>query len=372
MQAHTEEQALAAHLRDDARVGVLQLREALLHQQARVGHALQKAILEDDVQHRVAAGRRQRIAAIGGAVGADNHALARLAGRHEGAERKTAADALGDRHDVGRDAVNLVREELAGTANAGLDLVHHQQQAMLIAQIAQPAQEARWRQPHAALALNGLDQNARRLRPDERLDRFQIAPRRLIKALHLRAEAVDILGVAARRDGGERAPVEGALEGNQMKLFGMTARRVILARGLDRAFQRLGAGVGEEHIVGEGLFNQPLRQPLGLRNLEQIRHMPELLRLFGQGVDEMRMAVPKTADRDARAKIEIARPVRRRQPCAVAALEGDRRAGVGRQKGGIGRRLRGSVVCHGFRLLNFRPGKSKRRPQGRHFDGRQV
>ena len=243
---------------------------------------------------------------------------------------------------------------------------------MLIAEVAQPAQETRRRQTHAALPLNWLDQYARRLRPDERLYRLQIAPGGLIEALNLRTEALDVFRIAARRDGGERAPVEGALEGDQMELFRMTARRVILARGLDRTFQRLGSGVGEEHIVGEGLFNQALRQPLGLRNLEQIRHVPKLLRLLGQGVDEMRVAMAKAANGDARAKVEIARPVGRRQPGPVATLEGDRRAGIGRQDRGIGRRLRGSLVCHGVRLLNFRPGKSKRRPQGRHFNEARV
>jgi hypothetical protein len=41
---------------------------------------------------------------------------------------------------------------------------------------------------------------------------------------------------------------------------------VIGARGLDRAFDRFGARIGEEHRVGEGQVDQPLRQrsPCGL------------------------------------------------------------------------------------------------------------
>src|SRR3546814_14790873 len=65
---------------------------------------------------------RCRIAAIGGAVGAEGHARGRLFGGKAGAERKSAADPLGDRHDVGRDAILLMREEGAGAAVAALHL----------------------------------------------------------------------------------------------------------------------------------------------------------------------------------------------------------------------------------------------------------
>ena len=50
--------------------------------------------------------------------------------------------------------------------DAALHFVEHEQQAVLVAQRAQRTQELRRDRPDAAFALNRLDQNARRLRPD--------------------------------------------------------------------------------------------------------------------------------------------------------------------------------------------------------------
>ena len=52
-------------------------------------------VIGDDVEHRLPGGHRQRIAAIGRAVGADDHPARRFLGREAGAQREAAADALG-------------------------------------------------------------------------------------------------------------------------------------------------------------------------------------------------------------------------------------------------------------------------------------
>ena len=52
-------------------------------------------VVGDDVEHRLARGHGQRVAAIGRAVGADDHARRRFLGREAGAHREAAADALG-------------------------------------------------------------------------------------------------------------------------------------------------------------------------------------------------------------------------------------------------------------------------------------
>ena len=92
-QAHHE--ALAAHIGDDARMAVLQLGEPLLEQQALALDLLQEAGLQDHVEHRVAHRHGERVAAEGGAVGADRHALGGLGRGEAGAHREAAADALG-------------------------------------------------------------------------------------------------------------------------------------------------------------------------------------------------------------------------------------------------------------------------------------
>ena len=79
-----------------------------------------------------------------------------------------------------------------------------------------------------------------------------VAERHLVEALDLRAEALEVLLLAAGGDGRQRAAVEGALEGDDAEALGLAVRRMVLARHLDRALDRLGARIGEEHVVGEG------------------------------------------------------------------------------------------------------------------------
>ena len=58
-----------------------------------------------------------------------------------------------------------------------------------------------------------------------------------------------------------------------------------------------------------------------------------LARLLGQGSDEVGMGVAEPVHRDAGAEVEVSLAALRHEPGALAALEGERRTGVGRQKG---------------------------------------
>ena len=69
----------------------------------------------------------------------------------------------------------LIGEQLAGAADAGLHLVEDQQQPVLVAELAQALEELRRDHPHAAFALDRLDQDRGGLRPDRALDRFEVA-----------------------------------------------------------------------------------------------------------------------------------------------------------------------------------------------------
>ncbi len=106
----------------------------------------------------------------------------------------------------------FVREEAAGAAHAGLDLVEDQKQPVLVAKLAQVAQVFQRHGPDAALALDRLDQDRGGLRRDRRLKRLAVAERHLVEALDLRPEAFQVFLLAAGGDGRERAAVEGALE----------------------------------------------------------------------------------------------------------------------------------------------------------------
>ena len=74
-------------------------------------------------------------------------------------QRQPAGQALADAHDVGLDALVLARPHRAGAADAGLHLVDHEQDAVLVAQRAQVGEPARRRHDVAALALDRLDED---------------------------------------------------------------------------------------------------------------------------------------------------------------------------------------------------------------------
>ena len=59
--------------------------------------------------------------------------------------------------------------------------------------------------------------------------------------------------------------MERVVEGDQLVPLGIAIGVVMAARGLDRAFDRFGARVGQEHGVGERMVDQPLRERLPLR-----------------------------------------------------------------------------------------------------------
>jgi hypothetical protein len=65
----------------------------------------------------------------------------------------------------------------------------------------------------------------------------------------------------------------------------------------------------------------------------QIGDVPELLRLLGQGLDEMRMRVTERGHRHATREVEIALARRRVEIGAFPAREGKLAAGIGRKEG---------------------------------------
>ena len=195
---------------------------------------------------------------------AGGHALGRLGRRQARADRETAAERLGQRHDVGGDAGALVGEQFAGAAHAGLHLVEDQQQAVLVAKFAQRPQERGLDHAHAALAHDRLDHDRRGLGADGALHRVEIGERHLIEAVDRRAETFEIFLLPGGGERRQRAAVEGALESDDPVAFRKAVGEVVFARHLDRAFHRLGAGIAEEDEVGEACFAQPLGQRVRL------------------------------------------------------------------------------------------------------------
>jgi hypothetical protein len=75
----------------------------------------------------------------------------------DGRQREAARERLGRRHQVRLHAIMLHGEELAGAAEAGLDFIGDEQDAVLVAERAQLHHQFLRRDVEAAFALHGLD-----------------------------------------------------------------------------------------------------------------------------------------------------------------------------------------------------------------------
>ena len=121
----------------------------------------------------------------------------------------------------------------------------------------------------------------------------------MVEALDRRTEAFEVLRVATGRDGRQRAAVEGAAEGDDAPPLRIAGDIVIAARGLDRGFARFGAGIAEEHLVGERHADEPLGQPLLPLDAIKVGRVPQLAGLLGERGDEAWMRVPQHVDGNA-------------------------------------------------------------------------
>jgi len=66
-----------------------------------------------------------------------------------------------------------------------------------------------------------------------------------------------------------------------------------------------GAGVGEEHPVGEGMVHQLARQAQGRLVGVDVGHVPELAGLLGQGLDQRGMAMAQGTDGNAASEVDV-------------------------------------------------------------------
>ena len=102
-----------------------------------------EVLVADRLEHGQAGRAGDRVAAVRRAVRAATPALLELAARDDRRQRQAVGDRLGHAHDVGDDPGVLERPHPPGPAVARLDLVGDEQDAVLVAQVAQRAQERR-------------------------------------------------------------------------------------------------------------------------------------------------------------------------------------------------------------------------------------
>jgi hypothetical protein len=116
--------------------------------------------------------------------------------------------------------------------------------------------------------------------------------------------------------------VEAALEHHEL------SAGPVAARHLERALDRLGPGVAEEHLAAERGRRKTLSQPHPGLGVEEVAHVHEAPRLLAHRANDRRVAVPELGHRDARQEVEVFVALGVPQPGALAPNELDRVAHV--------------------------------------------
>ena len=128
-------------------------------------------------QHRQRRRGADRVAAERAAVQAGGQQVGRRTDGEARPDRQSAAEPLGQRHDVGGDAVVLVGEERSGAAHSGLHLVEHQQRAVPRGDLAGGHQVARGRDDDAALPHDRFEEHRGGVVVDRGGQRIDVAVR---------------------------------------------------------------------------------------------------------------------------------------------------------------------------------------------------
>src|SRR5216683_2799863 len=243
---------------DFADVRADNLSEAVEEESAEFGGAFGEALFDEDLEGGAGDGAGHGVAAEGAAVVAraqDAEDLARGEDCGDGIE--TASEGFADDEDVGGDALVHVGEELAGAAEAGLDLVGHEEDAVLLADGCGLCEEAVGRDEDAGLSLDGLDEEGAGVGCDGLAEGLGVAEGDDLEAGQEGAEAFAVLVVGGEADDGDGAAVEVVGADDDLGLVGGDSLDGVapLAGDLEGGLDGLGAGVhGERHLeAGEAV-----------------------------------------------------------------------------------------------------------------------
>ena len=197
-----------------------------------------------------------------------------LAHDHAAHRHRGRRDALGEGDHVRRHAVALGREGVTEPPEAGDDLVEDQENAVLVADGAQPLQIALGRGEHAGRAGHRLDDDGGDgrgvVQRDDALELVgemrapvglalaeglvlaAVGRRQVIDAGQQRAEEFAVVDDAADRDAAEADTVVAALAPDQAGAPAFAAHVVVGERDLERGVDRLRARIAEEHVIEIG------------------------------------------------------------------------------------------------------------------------
>ena len=284
-----------------------------------------------------AGGSRHWVAGIGVAMEQLDHVIGAVhelvvdALAHQAAAHRHGArgDALGEGQDIRRDTEALRGEGMAQAPEAGDDLVENQQDAVLVADLAEPLEIALGRRQHAGRTGHRLDDDGgngrsivqrhhalevvRQMRAPFRLATAEglflavVGVRQVIDAGQHGAEPLAVGDHAADRDAAEVHAVIAALAADEAGAGALATGAMIGQRDLQRSVGGFRTRVAEEGIVqvARGHGGKARRQLEHLRVAElEGRREVEFGGGFLDGLDDGATAMPGIGAPQARRTIE--------------------------------------------------------------------
>src|ERR1700728_4198968 len=219
------------------------------------------------------------------------HFVIRKDGRHW---IKAPRQRFAEQRDICLDAIVLLSEQLAGTAESGLDLIEDQHHVVRGAKLAYLCEIAGRREDDASFSLDWLDEEADSVRRYRLLQRLGVAEGYDFEARRERSEMLTCGRVGAEADNTEGASVE--VVGADYDL-GLPIRHALhfvspFAPGLDRTLHRLGTAIHWQYLVRPGELCDLLVEGSQLVVVECAGSQRQLTRLFHYCGQNLRMAVP--------------------------------------------------------------------------------
>ena len=225
-----------------------------------------------------------------------------------GADGHPVAEGLGEGDDVGADARGVLEPEpAAGAAEAGLDLVEHEERFVLVAELADRGEVARWGRLDAAFTLDGFEEHGADALVERGGEDVGFAERDLAEPGGEGLEDLLLLGLAGRGEGGEGAAVERPVGGEDVVAVGAAVALPVAAGELDGALVGFGAGVGEEDAAVAAEEGVEALREAGLEVVEvQVGDVEEGAGLVRDGVGDGGVGVAEGDDGEAGEEVEVA------------------------------------------------------------------
>lgn len=332
-QLQPEHQAQATHTGDEAVTRAAELGHVGPDAFAVVNGLLGETFIAQDIESGQRTSDGQRVAPEGAAVITRLDDIHDLGRGQEGRERHTAAQVLAQHQSVGPDAVALEGEVGARAAEASLDLVEHQRDAVGVAQVTHRRPIAVGRHDHAAFGLNGLHQehdDVVAVGLERLLQGADVAERHTHEARGERTEVTTVLRIRRHADDGGGATVEVAVGVDDHALGLRHAAQQVgrLAHHLDGGLDGLGAGGHGKHRrqpSEQGDASGPVldtRDGDGPRRADHTR-----IELGPQGGQHGRVTVTGVGDAVAGDGVQVgdASGIEQQTPFSPNRLDGERR-----------------------------------------------